>query len=129
MVTTIVYLIKNSWPGEESSRVHIVNSKFFSNSLLFQVLLYKVENQKKNFPCIKKSPWDQKIVYKNSFWKNFMWVACVRSLTPGNNFHYFLITPHGKEFAQLKPRLGILVYESNEEQIIQTGNCNSIEIF
>ena len=45
----------------------------------------------------------------------------------GNNFHYFLATPHGEEFAQLKPRLGILVYESNEERIIQTGNCNSIE--
>ena len=47
--------------------------------------------------------------------------------TPGNNFHYFLTTPHGEEFAQLKPRLGILVYESNEERIIQTGNFNSIE--
>ena len=46
---------------------------------------------------------------------------------PGNNFHYFLTTLDGEEFAQLKPRLGILVYESNEERIIQTGNCNSIE--
>ena len=45
----------------------------------------------------------------------------------GNNFHYFLTTPHGEEFAQLKPRLGILVYESNEERIIQIGNCNLIE--
>jgi len=47
--------------------------------------------------------------------------------TPGNNFHYFLTTPHGKEFARSKPRLGILVSESNEERIIKTGNCNSIE--
>ena len=47
--------------------------------------------------------------------------------SPENNFHYFLTTPHGEEFAQLKPRLGILVYESNEERIIQTGNCNLIE--
>ena len=27
-------------------------------------------------------------------------------LTPGNNFHYFLTTPHGEEFAQLKPCIG-----------------------
>jgi len=47
--------------------------------------------------------------------------------TLGNNFHYLLTTPHGEEFAQLKPRLEILVYESNEERIIQIGNCNSIE--
>ena len=42
--------------------------------------------------------------------------------TPGNNFHYFLAAPRGEEFAQLKPRLGILVNESNEERIIQTDN-------
>ena len=47
--------------------------------------------------------------------------------TPDNNFHYFLTTLYGEKFAQLKPRLGVLVYESNEERIIQTGNCNSIE--
>ena len=47
--------------------------------------------------------------------------------TPGNNFHYFLTTPHGEEFDQLKPRLGILVYESNEERIIQTGIFYLIE--
>ena len=47
--------------------------------------------------------------------------------TLGFNFHYFLTTPHGEEFAQLKPCLGILVYESKEERIIQTGNCNLIE--
>ena len=47
--------------------------------------------------------------------------------SPGDNFHYFLTTTHGEEFAHLKPRLGILVYESNEERIIQTGNCNLIE--
>ena len=47
--------------------------------------------------------------------------------TPGNNFPYFLTTPHVEEFAQLKPRLGIQVNESNEERIIQTGNFNSIE--
>ena len=35
----------------------------------------------------------------------------------GNNFPYFLTTPHREEFAQLKPRLGILVYESNEEPV------------
>ena len=49
--------------------------------------------------------------------------------TLGNNFHYFLTTPHGEEFAQLKPRLGILVYESKEERIMQTVNCNLIENF
>ena len=47
--------------------------------------------------------------------------------TLGNNFHYLSTTPHGEEFAQLKPRLGILVDESKEERIIQTVNCNSIE--
>ena len=47
--------------------------------------------------------------------------------TPGNNFHYFLTTPHEEEFAQSKPRLGILVYESNEERIIQIGNFYLIE--
>ena len=30
----------------------------------------------------------------------------------------------GKEIAQLKPRLKILVNESNEERIIQTGTLN-----
>ena len=47
--------------------------------------------------------------------------------TLGNNFHYFLTTPHGEEFAQFKPCFGILVYERNDERIIRTGNCNSIE--
>ena len=42
----------------------------------------------------------------------------------GNNAHYFLTVPHGEKFTQLKPCLGILVYESNEERIIQTGNYN-----
>jgi len=46
---------------------------------------------------------------------------------PRNNFHNFLTTPNGKEFAELKPSLGILVYESNEKRIIQIGNCNLIE--
>jgi len=47
----------------------------------------------------------------------------------GNNVHYFLTVPHGKKFAQLKPCLGILVYESNEERIIQTGDFNFSENF
>ena len=42
--------------------------------------------------------------------------------TPGSNFQNFLSTPHGKEFAQLKPRLGILIYESNEERIMQIND-------
>ena len=46
--------------------------------------------------------------------------------TPGN---YFLTIPHGEEFTRLKPRLGILINESNEERIIQTGNRNLIENF
>ena len=45
-----------------------------------------------------------------------------------NNFHYFLTTHHGEEFAQMKARLGVLVYESNDEPIIHIGNCNLIEI-
>ena len=45
----------------------------------------------------------------------------------GNNVHYFLTVPHGEKFAQLKPCLGILVYESNEERIIQTGDFNFSE--
>jgi len=32
-----------------------------------------------------------------------------------SSFHYFPTTPQGEEFARLKPRLGILVYESNEK--------------
>jgi len=47
--------------------------------------------------------------------------------TSRNNFRYFLTTLRGDEFAQLKPCIGILEYESNEERIILTGNSNSIE--
>ena len=49
--------------------------------------------------------------------------------TPENNFHYFLIISHGEEFAQLKPRLGILLYESNElrdEERITRKKLNGI---
>ena len=50
--------------------------------------------------------------------------------TPRNNFHDLLITTHAEEFAQLNPCLvGILVYESNKEWIILTGNCNLFENF